>query len=119
MYRPAHSQQSVEARRARNQQIANRATILGARWPEFTVLLRTLGDRVAAVNDACGPGSLRENLQDPDVFVLRRFSLQSAIIRSLRASAALVIRRFATTWTACWLYLTLQSIIPFFGSPPA
>ncbi len=88
-----------------------RSTILGTPWHEFTVVLRTLADRVAAlatsaapdyyaartsgvasvVNEVSGPTLLRDNLIDPDVFVNRRFAMQSAVIRSLKASAALAI----------------------------
>ena len=88
-----------------------RSTVLGTPWCEFAVVLRTLGDRVAAlaadaapdyyaartseaasvVNEVGGSTLLHDTLKDPDVFVHRRFAMQSAVIRSLKASTALVI----------------------------
>ena len=87
------------------------STVLGTPWREFAVVLRTLGDKVAAlavsaaqdyyaartseaasvVNEVGDSTLLRDTLKDPDVFVHRRFAMQSAIIKSLQASAALAI----------------------------
>jgi hypothetical protein len=88
-----------------------RSAVLGTSWREFVVVLRTLSDRVAAlaasaapdyyaartleaasvVNQVGGSPLLRDALKDPDVFVHRRFAMQSAVIRSLKASTALAI----------------------------
>lgn len=100
----------VEARLAWAVMRLRRSTLLGTPWREFVPVLRKLGDTVDALAADAAPEyyparrsevasvvnevdstTLRHSLEDPDEFVRHRFAMQSEVLRSMKASAALAI----------------------------